>query len=63
MKNLIINEKSLLNAGYKIGDTVELLITEQEIILKKHSPNFLKMAEKNPDLNKMFKSLNLAEIL
>ena len=40
MKNLIINENSLLNAGYKIGDTVELLITEQEIILKKHSPNF-----------------------
>ena len=52
----------LEKAGFKIGDSVQIEIYEDEIILRKHSPAFLKMAAKNANLLKMVAELDLIEV-
>jgi len=55
--------KYLKNAGFNTGDTVEIEILEDCLVIRKPSPNYLKMLAKNPQLEKMVKELNLIEIL
>ena len=55
--------KYLKNAGFNTGDTVEIEILEDCLVIRKPSPNYLKMLEKNPQLADFAKELNLVEIL
>ena len=55
--------KYLKNAGFNTGDIVEIEILEDCLVIRKPSPNYLKMLAKNPQLEKMVKELNLIEIL
>ena len=55
--------KYLKNAVFNTGDTVESEILEDCLVIRKPSPNYLKMLAKNPQLEKMVKELNLIEIL
>lgn len=55
--------KYLKNAGFNTGDTVEIEILEDCLVIRKPTPNYLKMLAKNPQLEKMVRELNLVEIL
>ena len=55
--------KYLKNAGFNVGDTVEIEILEDCLVITKPTPNYLKMLAKNPHLEELKKLLNLIEIL
>ena len=57
-----LSGKYLQNAGFKIGDIIEVEFAEDCIILKHPSPARLQMQEKNPQLLNLINELKLIEV-
>ena len=57
-----LSGKYLENAGFEIGDSIEVEFCKDFIILKHPSPARLKMEAKNPNLTHLINELKLIEV-
>lgn len=54
--------KYLKNAGFEIGEKLEVEVNEGEIILKRPTAKLLQMIDKNPNLKTMIDTFNLKQV-